>query len=204
MIKTVIFDLGNVLVLFDHKKMVEQIAEACEIPFDDVYEAVVERNLGIAYERGEMSTQEVYDFFRKISNKKEEELNDEILFQAIGDIFQMNKPMDQLVMKLKNNGLRLILLSNTSEIHFEVIKTNYEVVQHFEHVVLSFEVKARKPEEVIFRSALEKFENKPEECLFIDDIAEYTEAAKRLGMDAIHFKGYEDLVEQLRKRKLLE
>ncbi len=199
-IKTIIFDLGNVLVFFDHDLMMEQIARVCELPFADVFDLLMTQGVGIQFEQGLISTPEIYDLLKK---KADKHVGDKELFQAIGDIFRMNDPMLGLVKELKANGYKLILLSNTCEIHIETIKEKYRVIHEFERQVLSYEVNARKPDPRIYLEALKLSGDKPEECLYIDDINEYVEAAKKLGLEGEHFVGHDDIVLKLKARGLL-
>ena len=60
-------------------------------------------------------------------------------------------------------------------------------------------VRSRKPEEMIFRVALEVTQRKPEECLFIDDRPLNLESPRRLGMNAIHHQNAEQLRSELGK-----
>ena len=60
-------------------------------------------------------------------------------------------------------------------------------------------VRSRKPEEHIFRVALEVTQRKPEECVFIDDRPLNLESPRRLGMNAIHYQNPEQLCSDLAK-----
>jgi len=74
----------------------------------------------------------------------------------------------------------------------------YNFLEHFDKLILSHEVGAIKPEEKIYR-AVEEFTNEPsEKHIFIDDIAEYVEGAKKLGWKGIQFKSHEQLTEDLK------
>src|SRR5262249_32220986 len=55
----------------------------------------------------------------------------------------------------------------------------------------------RKPDEGIYRLALEVTQRRPEECLFIDDRELNLESARRLGMRTIHFQAAEQLRQAL-------
>ncbi len=59
-------------------------------------------------------------------------------------------------------------------------------------------VRSRKPEETIFRVALEVTQRAPEQCIFIDDRPLNLESPRRLGMTAIHFQNAEQLRSELR------
>jgi putative hydrolase of the HAD superfamily len=58
---------------------------------------------------------------------------------------------------------------------------------------------ARKPDEKIYRIALELTQRSPEECLFVDDRALNVESARRVGMQAIQYRNVPELREQLRR-----
>jgi putative hydrolase of the HAD superfamily len=58
-------------------------------------------------------------------------------------------------------------------------------------------VRSRKPEEAIFRVALEVSQRSPEQCLFIDDRALNLESPRRLGMKTIHHQNAEQLRAEL-------
>lgn len=60
-------------------------------------------------------------------------------------------------------------------------------------------VRSRKPEEIIFRVALEVTQRPPEQCLFIDDRPLNLEAPRRLGMNTIHHQSAEQTRSELGK-----
>ena len=60
-------------------------------------------------------------------------------------------------------------------------------------------LRARKPEEMIFRVALEVTQRPPEECLFIDDRPLNLESPRRLGMNTILHQNAEQLRAELGK-----
>ena len=59
-------------------------------------------------------------------------------------------------------------------------------------------VRARKPEELIFRVALDVTQRAPEQCIFIDDRPLNLESPRRLGMNVIHYQSPEQLRSELR------
>lgn len=59
-------------------------------------------------------------------------------------------------------------------------------------------VRSRKPEETIFRVALEVTQRPPDQCIFIDDRALNLECPRRLGMGVIHHRNHEQLRSELR------
>ena len=71
---------------------------------------------------------------------------------------------------------------------------------NFDAFIASCDVQLLKPDEKIFKLALEKADVLPSETIYIDDLAENVQSAKKMGMDAILFKGYQHLVAQLEDR----
>ena len=77
---------------------------------------------------------------------------------------------------------RLVLVSNTNALHFEMLRETYgHLLRHFDDLVLSYEVRAMKPQPEIFQAAVERAGCLPQECFYTDDIAAYVEAARRDG-----------------------
>ena len=97
---------------------------------------------------------------------------------------------------------RLVLLSNTNAIHYQALCQRYPLLDYFQHRVLSFEVKALKPEAKIFECAIEAAGCPPQQCFYTDDIAAYTEAARHLGIDAVTFESATQLERELRLRNI--
>jgi putative hydrolase of the HAD superfamily len=65
-------------------------------------------------------------------------------------------------------------------------------------VTASFQVHALKPEKAIYRDALSKLDIQPEDCVYIDDVEQYAEAAAGLAMKAIHYRSAEGLRSSLK------
>jgi FMN phosphatase YigB (HAD superfamily) len=72
----------------------------------------------------------------------------------------------------------------------------------FDTVVFSADEKCRKPEEKIFRIALERLGVAPDEAMFFDDFPENVEAARKIGIRSVLFTGSEPAIEMLRKLTL--
>jgi putative hydrolase of the HAD superfamily len=95
---------------------------------------------------------------------------------------------------------RMLVLSNTNAIHFDMVRQNYPLLRHFHDLVLSYEVKAMKPSPAIYREAIARAGCRPEECFFTDDIPAYVEGARREGIDAVRFESCAQLERELAAR----
>lgn len=199
MIRTFLFDMGNVLVHFSHEKMCAQMGALCDKSAAEVRELLFDTGLQADFERGRHSEQELHRLF-------EEAVGQEVDFEALkvagSDIFQLNEPMPGILDALKEQGYRLVLLSNTSVSHFDWVWENFNVLQKFDDHVTSYGAGAVKPESPIFEAALGKIECEPSECFYTDDIAEYIQTARAYGLQAEVFTDAEALVGQLSQRSI--
>jgi glucose-1-phosphatase len=96
----------------------------------------------------------------------------------------------------------LALLSNTDPIHVAYLERHFSFMHHFPVRIYSNKVGASKPSPAIYEAALSALGVAPAESLYIDDISEYAEAARQLGIDAIHFENSQQLGRELSRRGL--
>lgn len=199
----IFFDMGNVLLNFDHQVAWQQMARLCKIDPDVVRETVFEAPMQLRYERGELSSQEFYEAF---CQQLQVQPDYQLLMKAASDIFQPADDVIQIAVGLKAAGCQLGLLSNTCEAHWEWIQTlGFRWLEAcFENFVLSYQVHCLKPDPEIYVIAGREARRPPAELLLIDDRHENVVAAREAGWDAIHFTGVVDLVEQLQLRQVID
>jgi HAD superfamily hydrolase (TIGR01509 family) len=196
----IVSDLGNVLVPFDYNiayNRLENIERGLGQRFLDQYKENYDFHR--SFERGEVSEEE---FLTKLAGFINNKVDKETLISIYSKIFTVNEDVVSLLPELKKK-YKLVLLSNTNSIHQKYGWNEYSFLKNFNKLFLSHEVGSVKPEEKIY-SAVEAFTKlPPEEHIFIDDIYEYAAAAKKRGWDAIQFKSYNQLVDELRAREII-
>ena len=197
MIRTAIFDLGNVLVFFSYPKMIAQAAACTGLSPGEIERLFFDRRLREIYETGQMSSEELVSHFQSISPRR---FSFSELMHALSDIFTPNQELWPVVDQLKEQGIRLVLLSNTSECHFNRILADYPICQKFDHLVLSYEVGACKPDLKIYQKALAVAGCKPEECFYTDDIPEFIDGARKAGLPGEIFTSVPSLCKHLSDR----
>ena len=181
MIKTIIFDFGDVFINLDKEGALKLALEKFEITeLDEELQSI-----NALYEQGLISTDEFLDFYADNFPK----LNKDEL-KSIWNFILRDFPEHRLkfIKQLaKDNNHQLILLSNTNELHIDYIKKNvsfYEDFKNcFDQFYLSHEINLRKPNADIFNFVLTENNLKAEECLFIDDTLENTQTAQQLGIN---------------------
>ncbi|MCB1085305.1 MAG: HAD family phosphatase [Chlamydiia bacterium] len=198
--KTLIFDLGNVLVDFSHEKMFSQMAAVTGIPSEEVHSLLFEERTGLQYERGLITTEEIYAL---IKTKATLSFEMPELLDAASSIFSPKIEMERLVHKLKTIGYRLIVLSNTFKPHIDYISNNYSILPYFDYRIYSYEVGFAKPEPQIYKLALKYAECPPKEVYYIDDKIENIRPAEILGIHCHHFKSPSLLMDDLIRRGIL-
>ncbi len=185
MIRCVISDLGKVLIFFDNSIFYRKLAAFTPFDVKEIAARVnVHSEIGEAFDTGRLSPQ---GFYEKALEALEAELSCEDFFAMYNDVFSLNRPVVDILSRLKALSCRMVMLSNTDVERFGFIRNRFPEVMLFDHYVLSYEEGYMKPDPRIFVVALGKAEAAPAECVFIDDRSENIEAARRLGMHAIHF-----------------
>jgi putative hydrolase of the HAD superfamily len=195
----IVFDLGKVLVDYDYSPAIgklNRIQPGLGDSFSKLYTEDYE--LHRKYERGEIHTEAFLDIMLERANHK---LNGKQFCRLFSDVFVLNQKVIDLLPILKKN-YQLVLLSNTSIMHRKYGWGSYDFLKYFSKLVLSYEVGACKPEKKIYQ-AVEEFTKEPSaKHLYIDDVKEYVNGAKKLGWDGILFKNYEELIKELKARKV--
>lgn len=201
LLKTVVFDMGNVLVHFSHDRMCEQIGALCGRSGGDIQRLLIDSGLQWDFERGRMPPRELH---RQIVELVGEPLDYDAVRLAASDIFWLNEPIVPVLDDLRRRGLRLVLLSNTSEWHFEFIWERFDVLQRLDAHVLSCRVGAIKPEPPMFEAILKEIACEPGEAFYTDDIARYVDVGRSYGLQAEVFTDVPTLRRHLAGRGVTE
>lgn len=201
MIKTIIFDFGDVFLDLDKAATIREM-ERMEI--SDLSEEMLLQNK--KYEKGLLSSEEFIDYYCEYYPQLTSET-----FRKTWNSILLKFPEQRLkfLQLLKKEGkYQLILLSNTNDLHMDWVKENIPFFEDFrdsfDAFYLSQEINLRKPELSIFEFVLKEHNLKPEETLFIDDTPENTAAAAKLNIHTWNIDpAQEDVVDLFRIKKEL-
>lgn len=201
LIETIIFDLGGVLIDWDPRHLYRKI-------FDD--EAAMERFLQ------EVTTpewNEEQDAGRPLAEATEGLLRQHPQYETEIRAFygrwpeMLNGPiegcLDILEALYRQDSHRLYALTNWSAETFPVAQARYAFLQWFEGILVSGKEKLKKPDPRIFQLLLDRYDIDAPRSLFIDDNLRNVEAARAVGISAIHFQGPDQLRTALAERGVI-
>ncbi len=204
-ITTVISDFGGVLTT----PLVQSFAAVQDetgIPFEQLGKAMaaIQEKDGkhplFELETGRLTEA---DFLAKLGDELEPMLGHrpelhrfrEIYFDAL----HPNEPMIELMREAKARDFRMGLLTNNVREWEPLWRTMLPVDEIFEVVVDSGFVGCRKPDRAIYDLTLERMGGpSAEECLFIDDTDVNCDAARALGMSAVHYQHNDQAISEIR------
>ena len=109
------------------------------------------------------------------------------------------EPVFRFMNQLRKQGYHIYALSNTG-MEFANFVKNSSMGDYFDGFVFSAQEKMMKPDKQIYQCLLKRYDLKPEECLFVDDLENNTKAASELGIQAFTFKI--DRLDELKKKIL--
>lgn len=188
-IKNIIFDLGGVLVGLDPKRCIEAFRKVgCGVLANYVEEHRTE-DLFLDTELGRISQEEFCNEVRRLSLTDTEDKDIVWAWNQLLTDIPVSKL--RLLQRLRADGYRVFLLSNTNIMHWSYCRDHLFTVDghcaddYLEHIFLSYEMHLAKPDTTIFSQALAEAGIRADETLFIDDREENCEAAQAVGIKAM-------------------
>jgi glucose-1-phosphatase len=185
--RCVLVDFGNVIAFFDHRKACRQLAalSSVQVEVDAVYAEIFQTSLEADYDTGRISTRQFLDALRRALGL---EATDAVIGQAWSDIYTPNEAMARTIQALKTRGLRLVLASNTNELHHDWFDRVFaDTLSVFDARVLSYQVGSRKPDRQFFTACLSAAGCPASECLYVDDRADLVAAGRHLGLPSLMY-----------------
>lgn len=191
-IQAVIFDLGNVLVFHDNELLFRRMAARAGCTVEALRERV-EGELWERINRGQL----MGDAIRKeICQRLGAEIPADEFFELFSCHFTPNHEVFPYIERLAGR-VKLLLLSNTNDLHARYLLPRLPLLSRFDALLLSHELGLVKPEPEIFLRALEVAGTRPEATAFFDDLPEFVEAARRLGIHGVVVRDARQLPRQL-------
>lgn len=194
-IRCILFDVGNVLINFDHSRVGAQLRHySTRQPLptaDEFYEAIFQRDgngsFNARLDRGELSWSE---FQTQISTEFSLVLDSERLREIWVSIFApaLNSESVELLNSAIQSGIDIRICSNTNEAHWSFLKQRFSLFQSLadrHKCFLSFEHGKAKPDPSFFQMIAHATRYARQTHLLLDDRHDNCEAARAAGMQAI-------------------
>ena len=202
-IKNIAFDLGGVVIALSYEQAVRRFEEIGLKDARQHLDAFHQRGIFGDLERGIITTEEFRIELGKLIGR--EVTYDECLYAWHGYVEYVPQKNLQMLLKLRQLGYKVCLLSNTNPFMMQWAMSNefdgngHSMDYYFDNLYLSYKYKHMKPSPEIFKIMLEGQQSSAEETLFIDDGQKNVEAAKELGMKTLFPENNEDWTEPLAK-----
>lgn len=194
MITTIVFDFGNVIGFFDHRRATRVLAAHTPLAEEKLFAHIYDPQLEDDYESGRLSSAE---FLERVHRLGQFTCAHEAIGEAYSDIFWPNEDVCRLVPQLRPT-YRLLLGSNTTELHSLRFRREFaDTLRHFDHLVLSHEIKVRKPLPGFFEHCQRQAQAQPQECVFIDDLPANVNGARACGWHGVVYRDAADLRQRL-------
>jgi epoxide hydrolase-like predicted phosphatase len=194
-IRAVYFDMGGVILRTEFQAPRQQLADRFRMGYDDLVELVFDCTSCQQASIGTISEDEHWaDVIRRlhIPESETQTVRDEFF---AGDIIDLHL-LDFL--RSLRGKYKVGLISNAwSGLRAYIVSKKFE--DAFDAMIISAEVGVMKPDARIYRIALEKLGVAPSESVFVDDFVENVEAARAVGMQAIHFTGSEKALKEMKR-----
>ncbi|MDA5545270.1 glucose-1-phosphatase [Yersinia rochesterensis] len=180
-----IFDLGNVIVDIDFKRVLGVWSKLSSVPLATLSERFTMGEVFQQHERGEISDE---DFARQLSDEMGLSLSFEQFAEGWQAVFVALRPeVITIMQKLRAEGHRVVVLSNTNRLHCNYWPQHYpEVAAAADHLYLSQDLGMRKPEARIYQHILSAENIPAEQAVFFDDVEANIVAARIEGITGIH------------------
>ncbi len=200
MIRTVIFDIGNVLAGFAWRPFYESLGFHGEI-LERLADATARSDDWKEYDRGCLTDEEIVERFVENDPAIEEQIRRaNASLKGMMERYEYSIPWLQ---GLRKAGYQVLVLSNFSRKALVECWRELDFLPYTDGGVLSYQVKLLKPMPEIYLLLMDRFRLDPASCVFVDDIQENVDMAVRLGMRGIRFENVAQAQDRLRGEGVL-
>lgn len=189
MAKIIIFDLGGVLVHLNWEAVLTPMTKLSSKGASVVRRELVNGPTVKQSMLGQIGSRELHT---TLCASLGVELEYEEFLRIWVRILRANEEILPLLERLKSSH-KLVLGSNTDEIHHTYCQQHVEALAQFDESFLSYQMGLLKPDPQFFLHILNKLGNVPTDCVFIDDTPENVESARSIGITSLLFTGNDDL-----------
>ena len=194
-IRAVFFDLGGVILRTEYQAPRQHLAEKLGMEYDDLVKVVFDSESGYKASIGAITPDEHWAAVIKRLKRPASEM------EAIRHEFFAGDIIDRTLLEFLRSlrgTYKTGLISNAwSDLRDYIVREKFD--DAFDHIIISAEVGAVKPEAKIYQVALEQAGVQAHEAVFVDDFAVNIEGCEKVGMQGIYFEDAESTLLQLKE-----
>ena len=193
----IILDMGNVLLEWNKDKILQGVSDTKK-DYLMLDKSIFQSGLWERLDLGTMTREELVLKVVSMIGRTYQKKVEEVIWNwsSYIDIYTEVFPV---LSELKKKGHRIFVLSNTSKVFYDLLEEQLSPLKELlDGFVLSCDIKAIKPDLVMFKEILDKYQLDPTNCVFLDDIEDNTNAAQKLGIKANQVKKRSDVVDILK------
>ena len=179
--RLIIFDLGNVLVRLQPERLIEALQADSRRPQEELTTLVHAAELVDPLERGRLSLEH---FFAQLKERLGLAWRFEQFLRLWNEILSENPLAPELLRQLRGR-YQLAALTNIDLVHEAYVLDTWPAFRQIHHWVASCRVGLRKPQPEIYRLVLERANVPASAAVYLDDRADFIEAAGRLGIRGV-------------------
>ena len=182
-VRAFLFDLGNVLVRFDHMEAARKITDGSGVSPEQLFRIFFESPLVVDHDTGKISCRQFHEALRREMGLSVPYVR---FLEVWNSIFTEDRAMTGLVRRLLTR-YPVYLISNTNRAHFEHLREIYTVIDDLNGWILSYEVGHLKPHPAIYQRALELARVPAREIFYVDDREDLIDTGRKMGFWTHHF-----------------
>lgn len=194
-LEAVIFDLGGVIFGVSLKPVILKWSKSIGCNPQDIASKFKVDSFYERFETGEISPEEYRDHVCDVLNCK---MSDEDFDKGWNSIYLDILPGVESVLQKLQGKVRLVVLTNTNQIHAQEWRPRYaEILKYFEKVFSSYEIGARKPQPESFQIVLNYLNIEPGKVVFIDDNPQNVQGSEAVGIKGIVATKTSDIMQKI-------
>ena len=193
-IRAVLFDLGGVIVRTEYQAPRQHLAERLGMEYDDLVKVVFDSDSGYQASIGAIPPEAHWDWVIKRLKRPASELESIRHEFFAGDI--IDRTLLDFLRSLRGKYKTGLISNAWGDLREYLLREKID--DAFDHMIISAEVGAVKPEAKIYQTALEQVGVKPKEMVFVDDFAVNIEGCEKVGIKGILFKDPDMTIRQLK------
>ena len=190
----IVFDIGNVIFEWNPQKLVGSIF-SCKTESKEAIENIIDHEDWQMLDKGTLSLEKAISRANNRCNIGVDKIRK--LFEETPKSLIPIQETINVIMELAEKGFSLYVLSNMHDHSFEYLSAAHDIWRKFSGIVISSHIQSIKPEPAIFEHLIDTYNLIPRNTVFLDDLKNNIEAAKKLGLNTIHVKNASQSKEEL-------